>query len=78
VQRSRTVSQLMLQGLQAMDHRSSKELKTREDWEAMLQSVDTVLFDCDGLSVLLQLWIMHISLSRCPVDWSRRSCGWRQ
>jgi ribonucleotide monophosphatase NagD (HAD superfamily) len=32
-----------------MDHRSSKELKTREDWERMLQSVDTVLFDCDGV-----------------------------
>ena len=27
---------------------SAKELKTREDWEEVLQSVETVLFDCDG------------------------------
>ena len=30
---------------------SSRELRTREDWEELLQSIDTVLFDCDGLSL---------------------------
>lgn len=25
------------------------ELKSREDWQALLDSVDTVLFDCDGM-----------------------------
>jgi ribosomal protein L30E len=28
---------------------SAKELKVREDWEEVLQSVETVLFDCDGV-----------------------------
>lgn len=26
----------------------ARELKAREDWEEVLQSVETVLFDCDG------------------------------
>lgn len=30
-------------------HKSpARELKSREDWETLLQSTDTFLFDCDG------------------------------
>jgi hypothetical protein len=32
---------------------SAKELKVREDWEEVLQSVETVLFDCDGKCISL-------------------------
>lgn len=28
--------------------RMSKELKTKECWEELLEEIDTVLFDCDG------------------------------
>ena len=31
---------------------SAKELKTREDWEEVLQGVETVLFDCDGQLII--------------------------
>ena len=26
----------------------SRVLKSREDWEELLQGIDTILFDCDG------------------------------
>lgn len=35
--------------LQRLVHVAMAELRNREDWEAVLDSVDTVLFDCDGM-----------------------------
>ncbi len=31
--------------------RDMTELKTKEEWKELLDSVDTVLFDCDGKSI---------------------------
>ncbi len=31
--------------------RDMTELKTKEEWKELLDSVDTVLFDCDGKSL---------------------------
>ena len=55
--------------------KKARELKTREEWEEVLQSIDTVLFDCDGniINAIPHTHTLSLSLYYTPPP--QVSCG---